>query len=188
MVFDLIDFEYDKPFAEQVELLVGVKQEIIFSATVIRFQHVQETRKVEILFPDSLLFQYLPVVRFHELVEGVERGNDAFILLDAPDIQGHRIGQRHFFRTCRRFVVLFPECEDQCLDTLSFLNVENLIIREKRVERYRVFVRISEIDAVLAAGLLVYQRAKSLIAVPRVDQYHVCALFIILPRQMIHEE
>lgn len=131
MVFDLIDFEYDKPLAEQVKLLVGVKQEIIFSPTVIRLQHVQETSKVEILFPNFLLFQYPSVVRFHKLVEGVERGNDTFILFDAPDIQSHRIGQRHFFRTCRRFVVLFPECEDQCLDTLAFLNIENFIIREK---------------------------------------------------------
>lgn len=112
VIFDLINFEDDKPLTEQVKLLVGVKQKIIFSTTVIRLQHVQEPRKVEILFPDFFLFQYPPVVRFHELVEGVERGNDAFILLDAPDIQGHRIGQSHFFRTCRRFIVLFPECED----------------------------------------------------------------------------
>lgn len=92
VIFDLIDFEYDKPLAEQVKLLVGVKQKIIFSATVIRLQYIQETRKVEILFPYLLLFQNLSVVRFYELVKGVERGNDTFILLDTPDIQSHRIG------------------------------------------------------------------------------------------------
>ena len=92
MIFNLIDFEYNKPLAEQVKLLIGVKQKIIFSATVIRLQYIQETRKVEILFPYLLLFQNLSVVRFYELVKGVERGNDTFILLDTPDIQSHRIG------------------------------------------------------------------------------------------------
>ena len=67
------------------------------------------------------------------------------------------------FRLSNMLICTLPKCKQQRTDTLPFLYIEEIIIRIKRVERYRTFIGISEVDAVLALGLAVDKFTQALI-------------------------
>lgn len=56
VVLDIVQFEHDKAFVQQVDVLFRVEQVIVFAALIVGFQDVQEILDVEILFPDTLAF------------------------------------------------------------------------------------------------------------------------------------
>ena len=60
-------------------------------------------------------------------------------------------------------ICTFPKCKQQRADTLPFLYIEEIIVRVKRVERYRTLIGIGEIHAVLSLGLAVDKFAQALI-------------------------
>ena len=60
-------------------------------------------------------------------------------------------------------ICTFPKCKQQRADTLSFLYIKEVIIRIERVEGYRTFIGIGEVDAVLALGLAVDKFTQALI-------------------------
>ena len=60
-------------------------------------------------------------------------------------------------------ICTFPKCKQQRTDTLPFLNIEEVIIRIKRVEGYRIFIGIGKIHAVLTFGLAVDKFTQALI-------------------------
>ena len=86
----------------------------------------------------------------HELVERVEAGRNRFVPRDTFDVGTYRIGQRHFFRPLRGFIVPLPQGEYKGLDTLFLLDVKHPVLDIERVERYRAFVGVREINPVLA--------------------------------------
>ena len=91
MVFYRVNLEDDKAFGEQVELLVGVQQKVVFAAFVVRFQYIEEIGDVEILFPHLLGLQYASVFVPHKLIEGIERGHQAAIRFQLLDIEADGI-------------------------------------------------------------------------------------------------
>jgi len=74
VVRHVVQLEDHEAFVEQIETLVGVEQIAVFALLVVRFQHVEKVRQIEILLPHTLLPQQCAVVRCDELVEGIERG------------------------------------------------------------------------------------------------------------------
>ena len=62
MVFDIVQFKDNEAFMQQIQLLVGVQQVVVLTATIVRFKHVQEIVNVKILFPDVLLFKLSAVI------------------------------------------------------------------------------------------------------------------------------
>jgi hypothetical protein len=48
---------------QQVKLLVGVKQIVVLTTLVVRFQHVEKSVYIKIFLTDFLFFQYLAVFR-----------------------------------------------------------------------------------------------------------------------------
>lgn len=42
MVFDVVQFKDYEAFMQQIQLLVGVQQVVVLTATIVRFKHVQE--------------------------------------------------------------------------------------------------------------------------------------------------
>ena len=181
MILDRIDFEYHEPFVQQVQLLVRVQQKIILAALVVRFQYIQEIGDVELLVAYPLRIQYRPVIRVHKLVESVERRHKAVIILNPVNEQGDRIGQRHLFRAGRRFIVLLPKRQEQCLDRFLFLHVKHLVLRKKGIETDRAFLRIGEIHPVVPVRLSPYHLAQPRIRITRIHQHDVRPLFPILP-------
>ena len=107
MVFDIIQFKDNEAFMQQIQFLVGVQQ-VVFTATIVRFKHVQEIVNVKILFPDVLLFKLSAVIIPDKLVERVEAGCYRPVTRDTFDIGTYRIGQRHFFRPLGGFIVPLP--------------------------------------------------------------------------------
>ena len=93
---------------QQIQLLVGVQQVVVLTATIVRFKHVQEIVNVKILFPDVLLFKLSAVIIPDKLVERVETGRYRLVTRDTFDIGTYRIGQRHFFRPLGGFIVPLP--------------------------------------------------------------------------------
>ena len=134
MVLDGIYLENDEPLVQQVKLLVGVKQIVVLTTLVVRFQHVEESVNIKIFLTDFLFFQHLAVFRFHKLIEGIEAWNDVAFLFQFTDVERHGIRQGDLFRSCGRLVVLLPKRQEQCLDALSLLDVKDLILGEKGIE------------------------------------------------------
>ena len=105
---DIVQFEYDEPFACQVQFLVGVQQEVIVSAPVERFQNVQKTVNVKILLTHLFLFNHSSVVIGDKLIETVEVRSDVPVLRNLSDIGVHCSGKSDLLRTFRRLVFPFP--------------------------------------------------------------------------------
>ena len=91
MVFDVVQFKDNEAFMQQIQLLVGVQQVVVFTATIVGFKHVQEVVNVEILFPDVLLFKLSAVIILHKLVERVETGRYRTVFAYQVDIGTYRI-------------------------------------------------------------------------------------------------
>ena len=142
--------KYDKALVGKIQFLVRIKQEIIITATVERFQHVQETVDVKILLTDFLLLNHPAVVITHKLVESVEIGSDIPVFRYPADVCVHRSRKGHFFRTPWGFILTFPECEYQCLDAFTLFHVKFPGIRIERIEGDGIVLLIGDIDTVLA--------------------------------------
>ena len=82
----------------------------------------------------------------------------------------------------------FPKGEDKRLDALLFLYVENAVFHIEGIEGNRVVLLVGEVDAVLAAGLVVNQVAKPLVGVPGIYQQDVCSLLVVLPNHVVGKE
>ncbi len=54
VVFDIVQFKDNEAFMQQIQLLVGVQQVVVLTATIVRFKHVQEI--VNVKNPFSLTF------------------------------------------------------------------------------------------------------------------------------------
>ena len=91
MVLDGIYLENDEPLVQQVKLLVGVKQIVVLTTFVVRFQHVEKSVYIKIFLTDFLFFQHLAVFRSHKLIEGIEAWNDVAFLFQFTDVERHGI-------------------------------------------------------------------------------------------------
>ena len=91
MVLDGIYLENDEPLVQQVKLLVGVKQIVVLTTLVVRFQHVEESVNIKIFLTDFLFFQHLAVFRSHKLIEGIEARHDVAFLFQFTDVERHGI-------------------------------------------------------------------------------------------------
>ena len=173
---------------QQIQLLVGVQQIVIFATLVIRFKHVQEVVDVKILFPDVLLFKLSAVIIPDKFVKCIEAGRYRTVFAYQLDIGTYRIGQRHFFRPLGGFIIPLPQGEYKGLDTLFLLYVEYPVLDIERVERYRVLVGVGEINPVLAVRAVVDKLGQPQVAVTRIYQQHVRALLVILAHHVVGEE
>ena len=175
---------------QQVDVLRGVEQEVVPSALVILPKRGQEVVDVEVRLRhlDVAFLHFLAVHVPHVLVERVERRRDAPVLLDFQDVCVHRAAQFRRLRFRGRFVLAFPQGEQQRLDAVLLLHIKHPVVRVERVERDGLFLRVGEVDAVLSFGLAVYHLAQPLVGVARIDQHHVGSLFVILPDKVVHEE
>ena len=173
---------------QQIQLLVGVQQVVVLTATIVRFKHVQEIVDVKILFPDVLLFKLSAVIIPDKLVERVEAGRYRPVARDTFDIGTYRIGQRHFFRPLGGFIVPLPQGEYKGFYTLFLFYVKYPVLDIERVERYRVLVSVGEINPVLAVRAVVDKLGQPQVAVTRIDQQHVRALLVILAHHVVGEE
>ena len=188
MVFDIVQLEDNKAFVQQVQFLVGVEQVVILAALVIGFKHVQEAVNVKVLFPDILPFKLSAVFVPDKLVERVEAGCYRPVARDTFDIGTYRIGQRHFFRPLRGFIVPLPKGEYKGLDTLFLLDVKYPVLDIERVERYRVLVGVGEINPVLAVRAVVDKLGQPQVTVTRIYQQHVRPLLVILTHHVVGKE
>ena len=188
MILYRINFEDDKACIQEVELLVRVQQVVVFATFVVRLQHVEKIGQVKILFPDLFLTEQCRIVGGEVLVKAVERGYDTIVRLDTLDKERHGIGKGDLLRTGGRLVILLPKGQQQCLDALALLNVEHLIRRVEWIEADGTFVRVGEIDPVLALCLVAYHLAQALIAVSRVHQDDMGVLLPVLPQEVVGEE
>ena len=91
MVFDIVQFKDNEAFMQQIQLLVGVQQVVVLTATIVRFKHVQEIVNVKILFPDVLLFKLSAVIIPDKLVERVEAGRYRTVFAYQFDIGTHGV-------------------------------------------------------------------------------------------------
>ena len=155
MVLDIVQFEHDKAFVQQVDVLFRVEQVIVFAALIVGFQDVQEILDVEILFPDTLAFEQSAILFVDKFIERVERRAQVVTVLDLLNIQAHSVRQRDFLGAARRFIVPFPQGKNQRLDTFALLNVVDIIVAEKRVETDRIVLGIGKINSVLTARAMV---------------------------------
>jgi DNA-binding NtrC family response regulator len=72
VILDVIQLKDYKPLVQQVQLFVGIKQEVIFTTLVIRFQDIEESPYVKILFACTFLFKYLLIFITDKLIERIE--------------------------------------------------------------------------------------------------------------------
>ena len=91
MILDIVQFEHDKAFVQQVDVLFRVEQVIVFAALIVGFQDVQEILDVEILFPDTLAFEQSAILFVDKFVERVERRAQVVAVLDLLNIQAHSV-------------------------------------------------------------------------------------------------
>ena len=93
--FYTVNFEDYEPLGEQVDVLRRIEQEVIAPAPVILPHGGEHVVDVEVLLfhLDVTLRQLAAVIVAHVLVEGVERGNDALVRLDAFDVGTHGTAQ-----------------------------------------------------------------------------------------------
>ena len=150
VVLDVIQLEDDKPLVQEVQLLVGVQEEIILATLVIWFQDIEESPHIEVLLACTLFLENLLILVTDKLVEGIERGLDALVSADTLQEEVHGIGECHLLGSRRWFIVPFPQREDKRLDGLLLLYIEYTILDIERIEGYRVALLVGEIDAVLA--------------------------------------
>ena len=85
-------------------------------------------------------------------------------------------------------ILRFPEREKQRLDAVLFLDIENPVVREKRIKGDWLFLGIGVIDAILAVGTVMNKVTETFVGVAGVNQQHMGALLIILAHQVIGEE
>ena len=91
MVFDVIQLKDNEAFMQQIQLLVGVQQVVVLTATIVRFKNVKEIVNVKILFPDVLLFKLPAVIKPDKLVERVEAGRYRTVFAYQFDIGTHGV-------------------------------------------------------------------------------------------------
>ena len=129
VVLDGINLEDDEPFAQQVDILRRVEQEVIASAPVILPHGGEHVVDVEVLLLhlDVTLRQFPAVVVAHVLVEGVERGDDAPVCPDALDVGTHGTSQFPAFGFRHLVVLRLPERQQQRLDAVLLLHVEHVV-------------------------------------------------------------
>lgn len=96
MIFNCINFEYHKPFIQQVQLLVRVEQKVILTTSIIRFQYIQKIGYIKFLVAYPFGIQYRPIVRIHKFVESIEGWYKVFIILYPVNKQGNSIGYCNF--------------------------------------------------------------------------------------------
>ena len=82
VIANVVQLKNDEASVQQVQLLVGVEQEVIFTATVIGFQHIQESPYIKILLTGSLLFQDILILVTDKFIEGIEGGFYAAVPAD----------------------------------------------------------------------------------------------------------
>ena len=107
---------------------------------------------------------------------------------DMLQIEVYGIGQCDLLGTRRRFVVPFPQSQNQRLDRLPFLDVEQAILRIKRVESNRFGIRVSKVYPVFTPSLAVDQLAEPFIGVSRIHQHNMSSLFPILPDHVVRKK
>ena len=131
------------------------------------------------------MFDHTAVVITDKFIEAVKIRPGRPVIRNPADIGIHRTGQSHLLRTLRGFVLPFPEGQNQRLDALPFFNVKLSGIRIERIKSYRIILLIRYIDTVLTVCPVMDHAAQSLIAVARVHQQDMRALFIILSNQVV---
>ena len=190
VIFYTVNFKYDEPLVQQVDVLVRVQQEVVATALVILPERGQEVVDVEVLpaHLDVPCSQLLPVIVQHVLVEGVERGDDVPVLLYPADVRRHRTAQLAALRLRDFLVLALPQCQQQRLDAVLLLHAELVVVREEGVEADGLLLRVRVVNPVLALGLAVDQLAQPLVRVARVDQHDVAVLLVILAHEVVHEE
>ena len=190
VIFYTVNFKYDEPLVQQVDVLFRVQQEVVATALVILPERGQEVVDVEVLpaHPDVPCSQLLPVIVQHVLVEGVERGHDVPVLLYPADVRRDRTAQLAALRLRDFLMLALPQCQQQRLDAVLLLHAELVVVREEGVEADGLLLRVRVVNPVLALGLAVDQLAQPLVRVARVDQHDVAVLLVILAYQMVHEE
>ena len=92
VIANVVQLKNDEASVQQVQLLVGVEQEVIFTATVIGFQHIQESPYIKILLTGSLLFQDILILVTDKFIEGIEGGFYAAVPADFLQKEIDRIG------------------------------------------------------------------------------------------------
>ena len=129
VVLDGIDLEDDEPFAQQVDVLRRVEQEVVASAPVILPHGGKHVVDVEVLLLhlDVTLRQFPAVVVAHVLVEGVERGDDAPVCPDALDVGTHGTAQFSTFGFRHLVVLRLPERQQQRLYAVLLFHVEHVV-------------------------------------------------------------
>ena len=103
----------NEAFAEQIDVLRGVEQEVVTSAPVILPHGGEHVVDVEVLLLhlDVTLRQFPTVVVAHVLIESVERGDDAPVCPDALDVGTHGTAQFPAFGFRHLVVLRLPECQ-----------------------------------------------------------------------------
>ena len=190
VVLDGVDFKHDEAFAQQVNVLLRVQQEIIAAATVILAQRRQEVVDIEVVLSDLdvTLLHLLTVHVTHVLVEGVEARHDGVVCLDHADVGRHSTAQLARFGLRDFLVFALPERQQQRHYRILLLHIEHIVIRIERVERNRMFLGVGVVDAVLSVRLTVDHGAQSRIRVSRVNQYDMGSLLVVLADDVVHEE
>ena len=92
VVLDVIQLEDDKPLVQEVQLLVGVQEEIILATLVVRLQDIEESPHIEVFLACTLLFKYLLILVTDKLIEGIEGGFYAAVPADFLQKEIDRIG------------------------------------------------------------------------------------------------
>ncbi len=92
---------------------------------------------------------FLPVSFYShpdKFIERVERWFQFSVAFQLFYILTDSIGQGNFLRPpCRRLVIPFPQGKDQRFYTLTLFNIEDIIVRIKRIKRNRVLFGIGKI-------------------------------------------
>ena len=97
MVFDIVQFEYDESFMEQIQFFTGIEKVIEFASGVKGFQHIEEVIDIEFFFSYVFCGQDGPVFFPQVFVEGIETGEYFFIFRYFFDVEIDGIGDGYFF-------------------------------------------------------------------------------------------
>ena len=134
MVFQLVNLKDNETAVEQVYLLIGIQQVVIFAAFVIWLKHVQETVNVKVLFTIPFFGKYPAVIAAHIFIEGVERRHNGFIGIHTVDEQRQCCGDGIFLATGCLLIAFLPEGQKERLDTLFLFDVKHPVFGIERIE------------------------------------------------------
>ena len=142
----------------------------------------QDIVDIEILFTHLYLplFQFPSVIVLQKLIERIEARADRPVAADQVNISVYRTAQFPGFGFGNLIFLTFPEGQQQGFDAVFLFYIEYIIVREKWIKTDRAVFRIGVVYSVLPFGFAVDKTAQALIAVTRIDQNHMGALFVVL--------